>query len=64
MAKMSKAVKKAILEQKFPEFFRLSQELGEACDAIIMELQEKLDKIEEVQDMKQELEDAKEDLDL
>ena len=62
--KLSKAKKAEILEQRFPEFYKLSKELTLALDVVMMELQEKLDKIEEIEDLQDDLEERKAQLEM
>ena len=59
MKKISKQKRKDILQERFPEFFKLSQEFGEAICAVIDEMQEQLDKLEEIESLQEELEDRK-----
>lgn len=59
MAKLSKAKKQDILQKNFPEFFKQCKELNDSLDAITFEVQEKIDKIYDIQERLEELEDEK-----
>lgn len=61
---MSKKNREVILQKRFPNFFKLSQELSLSLDVVIMELEEKLEQIERVKDLQEELEQAKDEIDL
>lgn len=62
--KLSKKQKAEILQQRFPEFYRLSKELKIACDAIISELEDNIEKVEEIQQKQEELEELKTELNI
>ena len=64
MAKLSKAKKADVLEKRFPEFYRLSKELSEALECVKMELEDKMEQIEEIESLQEELEDKKSQLEL
>jgi len=57
--KLTKAKKVEILEERFPEFYKLSQELNGALEVVKMELEEKLEQLEEIESLQDELEDKK-----
>jgi len=62
MRKLSKKRKVEILQEKFPEFYKLSKEFSEAIDAVYMELEEKMEKMEELDQLQEEIEDKKVEL--
>lgn len=62
MMKLSKSKRAEILQKRFPEFFKLSQEMTEACQAILDELQDKMDMLEDIQEKQDEVESMKMDL--
>lgn len=61
---MSKKKRTEILQERFPEFFKLSNEMNDALDAMIFELEEKLEKIEDIKYKLEEIEEEKAGLDL
>ena len=62
MAKLSKKRKAEILQERFPEFKKLSDQMNEALDVVIDELNEKLEKMEDIQEKMGEVEDMKNEL--
>lgn len=64
MANISKKRKAEILQERFPEFYELSQQLGCALDVLYDDLEEKLDKIQDIKDKLEEVEQEKMELDL
>lgn len=64
MTKISKKKRQEILEDKFPEFKRQLDDLQQTIDAVITELQEKLDKLNEISELSDELEHRKTELEL
>ena len=62
--KLSKKRRAEILKERFPEFYKLSQEMTEACQAIIDEYQDKIDKLEDIQEAQSDLQDMKDNLEL
>ncbi len=57
MLKISKKEREKILSDKFPEFKKLSDEMNSAITCIIFELEEKLEKLEDIQNKIVEIED-------
>ena len=64
MVKLSKKRKAEILQERFPEFYKLSRELNDALDCLMDDMQEKIDKMEDIESLQEELEDKKSQLDL
>jgi hypothetical protein len=60
--KLSKSKRSEILQKRFPEFFRLSQEMKEACQAVLDELEDRMEQIEDIQEKQDEVEAMKMDL--
>lgn len=59
MAKLSKKKRITILKEKFPELYKLVNELGEAIEAVTTEIQDKLDNIYSIEDQLEELKNAR-----
>lgn len=64
MGKLSKIKKEEILQKNFPEFFKLAKDLSDSLEAVSQDLNEKLEKIYDIQNMADEIEEEKLNLDL
>ena len=61
--KLSKKQRDIILMERFPEFYKLSNEFDMALDAMLESLWEKTTKIEDIQEQLEEMRTAKAKLD-
>ena len=59
MTGISKKRRVEILQEKFPEFFKLSEELSLSLQSVLDDLEEKIEQIEEIQEKQEELEELK-----
>lgn len=64
MPKKSKKEEKMTLEKRFPEFAKLSEEFKSSIEAVIWELEEQIDKLEDLQNKQDEVEQLREEMNL